>query len=166
MNDRDLLKQALENCRLLAAKHRNEEWAKHILRFCEEAGVRPTALRDRLAQPLKPCQTGAQCVSNKCPQCEVPQQDGECPHCDGSGCVACDARHLPEQEPVAWKDRIYGNLHHQDFGNSIPLYTAPPRREWVGLTDVERIDLCVISEAVSAHSLIGMVEAKLKEKNA
>ena len=44
--------------------------------------------------------------------------------------------------------------------------TTPPRREWVGLTDVERIDLCVISEAVSAHSLIGMVEAKLKEKNA
>ena len=72
------------------------------------------ALRNRLAQP---------------------EQDGVCRYCDGSGCVACDARCLP-------------------------------RREWVGLTDVERIDLCVISEAVSAHSLIGMVEAKLKEKNA
>ena len=31
----------------------------------------------------------------------------------------------PEQEPVAWKDKTYGNLHHQNFGNSIPLYTAP-----------------------------------------
>ena len=31
-----------------------------------------------------------------------------------------------QQEPVAWKDRTYGNLHHQDFGNSIPLYTSPP----------------------------------------
>ena len=31
----------------------------------------------------------------------------------------------PEQEPVAWKDRTYGNLHHQNYGNSIPLYTAP-----------------------------------------
>jgi len=41
------------------------------------------------------------------------------------------------QEPVAWKDRTYGNLHHQDFGNSIPLYTHPPRREWQGLTEEE-----------------------------
>ena len=31
----------------------------------------------------------------------------------------------PEQEPVAWKDRHYGNLHHVDYGNSIPLYASP-----------------------------------------
>ena len=30
-----------------------------------------------------------------------------------------------EQEPVAWKDRHYGNLHHVDYGNSIPRYSAP-----------------------------------------
>ena len=30
-----------------------------------------------------------------------------------------------EQKPVAWKDRTYGNLHHVDYGNSIPLYSAP-----------------------------------------
>lgn len=35
----------------------------------------------------------------------------------------------PEQEPVAWKDRTYGNLHHVDYGNSIPLYISPPKRE-------------------------------------
>ncbi len=34
-------------------------------------------------------------------------------------------RTSPEQEPVAWKDRTYGNLHHVDYGNSIPLYTSP-----------------------------------------
>jgi hypothetical protein len=34
-----------------------------------------------------------------------------------------------KQEPVAWKDTTYGNLHHQDFGNSIPLYTSPPPRQ-------------------------------------
>lgn len=28
-------------------------------------------------------------------------------------------------EPVAWKDRYYGNLHHVDYGNSIPLYASP-----------------------------------------
>lgn len=34
-----------------------------------------------------------------------PKRDGACRHCDGTGCVACDARHLPEQEPVAWNLR-------------------------------------------------------------
>ena len=37
-----------------------------------------------------------------------------------------DKRPPAQQEPVAWKDRTYGNLHHQDFGNSIPLYASPP----------------------------------------
>ena len=34
-----------------------------------------------------------------------------------------------EQEPVAWKDRTYGNLHHVDWGDSMPLYASPPKRE-------------------------------------
>ena len=40
------------------------------------------------------------------------------------------------QEPVAWKDKIYGNLHHADYGDSIPLYTTPSR-EWQGLSGEE-----------------------------
>ena len=39
------LGNALENCRLLAAQHRSEEWAKHILRFCDTAGVGASPLR-------------------------------------------------------------------------------------------------------------------------
>ena len=39
------LREALENCRLLAARHRKEEWAGHVLRLCESAGVAATALR-------------------------------------------------------------------------------------------------------------------------
>ena len=35
------------------------------------------------------------------------------------------------QEPVAWKDKIYGNLHHADYGDSIPLYTTPPKAEFI-----------------------------------
>lgn len=34
-----------------------------------------------------------------------------------------------EQEPVAWMDRTYGNLHEVNYGDSIPLYTAPPTRK-------------------------------------
>ena len=47
-----------------------------------------------------------------------------------------------EQEPVAWKDLTYGNLHHQNFGNSTPLYAAPVRTK--DLTDDE------IAEAVGS----------------
>ena len=36
---------ALENCRLFAARNRNEEWAKTILRFCSEAGITGSPLR-------------------------------------------------------------------------------------------------------------------------
>lgn len=52
-SERDALKQkkdelvaALENCRLLAARHRKEEWATHILRFCVESGVIGSPIRD------------------------------------------------------------------------------------------------------------------------
>lgn len=36
---------ALRSCLLLAAKHRREEWAQHVMRFCADAGVRPQVLR-------------------------------------------------------------------------------------------------------------------------
>ena len=42
---RDELLAALENCRLLAARHRKEEWAGHVLRFCVESGVAGEVMR-------------------------------------------------------------------------------------------------------------------------
>ena len=35
-----------KNVRLLAARHRKEEWAQHMLRFCDDAGVKASPLRD------------------------------------------------------------------------------------------------------------------------
>jgi hypothetical protein len=59
----------------------------------------------------------------------------------------------------------------KNFGCTIPLYTAPPQRTWVGLTDDE-INDCLVSadpcECLAepeARQLIEDVEAKLKEKN-
>jgi hypothetical protein len=43
----------------------------------------------------------------------------------------------------------------------IPLYTAPPKREWVGLTDEDEIPW----DGVDAKSFARAVEAKLREKN-
>lgn len=40
------LKMGLENCRLLAARHRKEAWALLILGFCAEAGVVGSVTRD------------------------------------------------------------------------------------------------------------------------
>ena len=39
-------REALENCRLLAARHRKEEWAAHVLRFCGDAGVIGSPIRN------------------------------------------------------------------------------------------------------------------------
>jgi len=80
-----------------------------------------------------------------------------------------------EQEPVAWMDE-YGDVLSADFvdGNglrNIPLYTAPPQRKWVGLTD-EEIDKAW--EWAQKSSPLGVtrievftksIEAKLREKN-
>ena len=39
------LRLGLENCRLLAARHRKEDWALLILGFCAEAGVVGSIMR-------------------------------------------------------------------------------------------------------------------------
>jgi len=71
----------------------------------------------------------------------------------------------PEQEPVAWKDKTYGNLHNQNFGNSIPLYTAPPSKQWVSLTD-EEIAYAVGSPIDEVYlNDFRKVEAALRKKN-
>ena len=79
----------------------------------------------------------------------------------------------PAQEPVAWvwKDMRGQNivsLFEPRF-NSVPLYTAPPQRPRVGLTDEEVLALWMTGEAnisEKAHSVTAYeVEAKLKGRN-
>jgi hypothetical protein len=86
---------------------------------------------------------------------------------------------LPEQEPVAWMYEIFGdtvltsNAKKIDLvlanGKTVtPLYTAPPKREWVSLTDE---DVGVFKrdyqsgEIGSFVALTSAIEAKLKELN-
>lgn len=85
----------------------------------------------------------------------------------------------PEQEPVAWmvltqddkKLMLWGQEKPPIFDapvKLIPLYTAPPRKPWVGLTDEEINDfdkkLRDNGDYCSLHFAWG-VSAKLKEKN-
>jgi hypothetical protein len=60
----------------------------------------------------------------------------------------------------------------RDAGLSVvPLYTAPPQREWQGLTDEEIRKIVGVTSADSdwnvtiVHKWIRAIEAKLKEKN-
>ncbi len=82
------------------------------------------------------------------------------------------------QEPVAWisDSPTKGNgkqLHWTKAeawrwsSNITPLYTAPPKREWVGLTDGE-IDILsceMVKGDKSVNWLCKVLEAKLKERN-
>lgn len=92
----------------------------------------------------------------------------------GSTCIC------PEQEPVAWiweKEDGYTSiethsLDDEDMKNvgvkSIkPLYTTPPQRTWVGLTNEEIAQGCKESWVTEQawQSAVWWAEAKLKEKN-
>ena len=113
-------------------------------------------------------------------------QDGKCKLCV-DGCAACDARAQPAQpaqEPVAWTLLLTGE-HHGIIGEAgekfigapecyqrVNVYTTPPKREWVGLTD-EEINDCIkfpnrnlfARDGTTSQRIARAIEAKLKEKN-
>ena len=83
-----------------------------------------------------------------------------------------------EQEPVLWLKTwsdgsvsVLKTKSHAFADHELePLYTAPPKREWVGLTEEERNSLWrdAIGWGDPSHDdedLMKVIEAKLKEKN-
>jgi hypothetical protein len=64
----------------------------------------------------------------------------------------------PEPEPVAW-------MHDSHVGFNVPLYTAPPQREWQGLTDEEQLEIMKQFGPGQRGLFADAIEAKLKEKN-
>ena len=78
---------------------------------------------------------------------------------------------LESQEPVAWVCCGSGEKHDIDFYeddvNALPvgtmLYTKPPQRTWVGLTDEEENEYNYLGPDM--HWVIQEIAAKLKEKN-
>jgi hypothetical protein len=87
----------------------------------------------------------------------------------------------PEQEPVAYltkrkiggtegllrADMVDKSAKNQEPHDFIPLYTTPPQRTWVGLTDDDRLRLWLKTEAedVDRYAFAKAVEAALKELN-
>ena len=77
-----------------------------------------------------------------------------------------------EQEPVAWADHGVVNwIADKQFMHEAELYTHPPQRTWVGLTDDEIWDTYMESPAEfnchtdDLNAFCAAIEAKLKDKN-
>jgi hypothetical protein len=80
----------------------------------------------------------------------------------------------PKPEPVAWTVSNLITDFSRDFSAyqtktyTRPLYTAPPQREWQGLTDEEIMSLLpgAVRLPPGWSETVRAIEAKLKEKNA
>jgi hypothetical protein len=95
--------------------------------------------------------------------------------CEKLESIAREALTQPEQEPVAWIEK---DIQCDDFYPDsvtfekpaiaadgwewIPLYTTPPQRQWVDLTDEE---VEHIADSEWEEAFVRLIEAKLKEKN-
>ena len=78
----------------------------------------------------------------------------------------------PKQEPVGWMFvNEDGECEQIEYGpvfddpGVTPLYAAPPKREWVGLTDAEIHDMNGYEEDRRMYRFARAIEAKLKDKN-
>jgi len=76
-----------------------------------------------------------------------------------------------KDEPVAWMNK-HGACKTSLFREmeagakeeyTIPVYTTPPQRTWVGLTDEEFND--AINDKLTPECIAIAIEAKLKERN-
>ena len=84
----------------------------------------------------------------------------------------------PEQEPLAWistgpASMIHWTADKPAYGDDwVPLYTTPPQRKWLGLTDeeIKAFDTWHDNREeeigwVNPSEIVAYIEAKLKEKN-
>jgi hypothetical protein len=136
-----------------------------------------TALRAALPCTYK-CEAWPECACATLAQQDDPHPPSR--HCMCDACKpAFEPTPGPEQEPVAWRSQnatppggfVIFQQYPQalaDLGGKIePLYTAPPRREWQGLTEEEIEDMAVngTNSELRRRQFARAVEAALKEKN-
>ena len=75
----------------------------------------------------------------------------------------------PEPEPVAWGNKKGEFKIHQEAdenfkSTAIPFYSAPPKKEWIDLTE-EEIGEIYRAGWKNNMDLAQAIQAKLKEKN-
>jgi hypothetical protein len=96
-----------------------------------------------------------------------------CPQCHWS----LEKQPAPVQEPVAVTYKEVANAMNALWSGTLEqvqiamemadkrLYTTPPKRAFVGLTDDDVSDLCGEASSFGTSSWVRHIEAKLKEKN-
>ena len=123
------------------------------------------ALRQALAQPEQE-PVGYVTIENISSWAQVPSIKWFKKPTEGPLYTAPPALAQPEQEPVAW---VYNGILHEfdpsEFATSevTPLYIAPPKREWVGLTLNEAEEF--YDKYTDRAELINAVDKFLEEKN-
>ena len=78
---------------------------------------------------------------------------------------------LSQPGPVAWWHDRGDVVDLNVSGHGTPLYFAPPQREWVGLTEMEKVEIQMLKwwdweDTFDLDGYTRAIEAKLKEKNA
>ena len=78
----------------------------------------------------------------------------------------------PELEPVGKFAKFTDGIWREvtDGSAGVPLYTTPPQRTWVGLTELEKAEITSLKwwdweDTFDIDGFIKAIEAKLKEKN-
>jgi hypothetical protein len=71
--------------------------------------------------------------------------------------IDVETRNLSWAKPTRWETPTVVKMA------KVPLYTAPPKKKWVGLTDEERT--FIAWESNNGAHCVALTEAKLKEKN-
>ena len=78
----------------------------------------------------------------------------------------------PEQEPVAWWNDTVTHIDLNVSGRGTPLYTTPPQRTWVGLTEEDKVLIKhdanfnqFMTAGEYADRVQQLTEARLKDKN-
>lgn len=115
------------------------------------------ALRTALAQPERAECDGGQCgIGGYCKECPKTQTTPVAWGFQNTGITGSN-RWMYLKETIPADDQYRGVLW-------TPLYTAPPKKEWVGLTD-EEIETIRNEHYTVFDDIYKAIEAKLKEKN-
>ena len=151
MTDRELMQQALD---ALAQSWVNDHHGnrKQVLAMCADDFEKPframLALRRRLSQ-CERCGKASPAEIHTCTPDYVDRRQWRYdpmtgkPLCSKLCAICAQNISQPEQEPVAWMgahDRTDLYCRKPPQADVIPLYTAPPQREWQGLTHEEHMN--------------------------
>ena len=145
MTDRELMQQALEKLEFFAHMKSVSEHTRRLI----------AVLRERLAQPeQESVKFNCTVVDDAHPEGVPLSQWGQ----------------QQKQKPFCYHDgRNIVGKEFADHSDVFPLYTAPPLRQWQGLTEEDLFDIAIVNFGEPDLQLFiemgKLVQEELKEKN-